>query len=428
MKKKEKKRVLVLGGGFGGLTLVRSLKSPDTEILLMDKQNHHLFQPLLYQVATASLAAPNIAQPLRSIFRNRPEVETRMDEAMDIDLEAKEVLTKNRRIGYDYLIIALGSRTNYFGNDAWEKHAPGLKTLADAHRIRNRILSAFERAENGGGNPETQKRLMTTVIVGAGPTGVELAGTLAELLKRLFKKDFRNIRPEASRVILVDAVNLPLPAYSETTSRSAQKQLESLGVEVVMGSMVESIRDREVQVGEQTIRAENIIWTAGVAAHAITEKLDLPKGKGGRLQVEPDCSLPGHPEVFAIGDIASLTDANGVTVPGVAPAAIQMAKHVASILEDELKATGTPGKRPAFVYKDKGNLATIGRSRAVAEIGKLHVSGFPAWFLWLAIHLVLLMGMRNRLVVLMQWFFAYVRNKPGARILWKPHGCSGPSR
>ncbi|MCB1121623.1 MAG: NAD(P)/FAD-dependent oxidoreductase [Verrucomicrobiae bacterium] len=417
----DRKRLVVLGGGFGGLTLVRSLKSSGCEILLLDKENHHLFQPLLYQVAASALAAPNIAQPLRSIFRNRPEVETRMSEAIDIDLEAREVLTRNRRVGYDYLVIALGSQTNYFGNDTWEKYAIGLKTLADAHRIRNRVLSAFERAENSAGNPKKQKHLMTTVIVGAGPTGVELAGTLAELSKRLFKKDFRNIHPESSRVVLVDAVNLPLPAYSESTSRSAKKQLESLGVELITGSMVKDIRDREIQVGEQIITAENIIWTAGVSAHPITEKMDTPKAKGGRLEVKSDCSLPQHPEVFAIGDIAAMTDANGTKVPGVAPAAMQMAKHVSSILEKELANDGQTSGRPDFVYKDKGNLATIGRSRAVAEIGKLKVSGFPAWFLWLAIHLILLMGMRNRLVVLMQWFFAYVRNKPGARILWNPH-------
>ncbi len=418
--KNNPKKILILGGGFGGLTVAKSIRHPDADLLLLDKQNHHLFQPLLYQVATASLAAPNIAQPLRTIFRDRPEVTTLMAEVQDIDLDEQTVITKTRRIPYDYLVIALGGKTNYFGNDHWEPFAPGLKTLSDAHRIRNQVLEAYERAENCRGNEEEQQRLMTTVIVGAGPTGVEMAGTLAELSKRLFKKDFRNIHPEQSRVVLLDAANRPLVAYSESVSQKARQQLESLGVELVFEAPVMDIREGEVELPNRIIQAGTIVWSAGVEAHKITRKLAVPKGKGERLAVQPDCSLPGYPEVFAIGDIVSLTDVKGQDVPGVAPAAIQMANHVARIIKAELQGKPRTDERPAFKYKDQGSMATIGRSRAVVETGKLNMSGFPAWATWLVIHLVLLMGMRNRLLVLLQWFFAYVRNKPGARILWKP--------
>lgn len=421
----EMKRVVVLGGGFGGLTFIRSLDTSLTKVTLVDKQNHHLFQPLLYQVATAGLAAPNIAQPLRSIFARRANVEVVMDSVEEIDLENEQVVLSRKRLDYDFLVIALGSETNYFGHDEWSRYASGLKTLSDAHRIRNDTLGAFELAETLPENAPQRKRLMTSVVIGAGPTGVELAGTLAELANRYFKRDFRHIDTRDARVILIDAVDRVLPSYSERLSAKAKEQLESLGVEVVTGKKVEDIQDRKVILEDRTIEAENIIWTAGVSANAITQKMDTPKGKGGRIEVERDCSLPGRPNVFAIGDIVSLIGADGKPVPGVAPAAMQMAKHIARIIEKELKSptTGpevsTASNRPAFEYTDKGNMATIGRSRAVADIKGREFSGFFAWFLWLAIHLILLIGMRNRLLVLLQWFYAYVRCKPGARIIWK---------
>lgn len=412
---------MVVGGGFGGLEAVRSIDKRQARITLIDKRNHHLFQPLLYQVATAGLAAPDIAEPLRSIFSKEPNVEVLMEEVQDIDLERKQVVTKRNRVPYDNLVIALGGETNYFGNDHWAEHAPGLKSLADAHRIRNEVLGAYEVAENLPGNSRERRRLLTNVVIGGGPTGVEMAGTLADLAKRYFQRDFRNIDTREARIILLDASERLLPMYSEALSGKARRQLEELGVEVFTGRPVKDIQDRRVILDDAEIEAENIIWAAGVSANKLTQKLDTPKDRGGRILVEPDCSLKGHPEVFAIGDIVSLKDENGVQVPGVAPGATQMAKHVAKIINRELVSgkVDTKERRPAFRYHDKGSMATIGRSRAVAEIKGKEFSGFFAWFLWLAIHLLLLVGMRNRMLVLLRWFYAYARFKPGARIIWR---------
>ncbi|MDQ8186209.1 NAD(P)/FAD-dependent oxidoreductase [Pelagicoccus sp. SDUM812002] len=420
--KNNRKQILVLGGGFGGLEFVKNFDSSLADVTLVDKQNHHLFQPLLYQVATASLAAPDIAEPLRTQFSKNKNVRVLMDEVTGIDLNREWVTTPHQSLSYDYLVIAMGGRTNYFGNDDWAKHASGLKTLSDAHRIRNEVLGAFEMAENLAEDSEERRRLMTSVVVGGGPTGVEMAGTLSELAHRYFKRDFRQIDPKQARVILVDAADRILPMYSESLSRKAVKQLEELGVEVLTGQQVESIEARKVVLKNQEIEAENIIWTAGVSANSITDNLDVDKAKGGRLKVLQDCSLPEYGNAFAIGDIAALEDADGQQVPGVAPAAMQMAKHVAKIIEEEIRR-GSHGdrekERKAFVYKDKGQMATIGRSRAVASVGGREFSGFPAWFAWLAIHLVMLVGMRNRFTVFTKWIYAYVRNKPGARIIWR---------
>lgn len=412
----------MLGGGFGGLAFVKAMDSELAEITLVDKQNHHLFQPLLYQVATAGLAAPDIAEPLRSIFSKKDHVQVLMDEVSAIDLNREWVSTPHQSLSYDYLVIALGGTTNYFGNSNWAKHASGLKTLADAHRIRNEVLGAYEMAENLSNDSEDRRRLMTTVVIGGGPTGVEMAGTLAELAHRCFKRDFRKIDPKEARVVLVDAVDRVLPMYSERLSEKARQQLEELGVEVLTGKKVEDIRARKAVLDDREIEAENIIWTAGVSANPITDCLEVPKGKGGRLEVEPDCSLPNFPSAFAVGDIVSLKDTNGTLVPGVAPAAMQMAKHVAALIEKEIRDDLKPGdarSRRPFTYRDRGQMATIGRSRAIAAVAGKEFSGFPAWFAWLAIHLVTLVGMRNRLSVFMKWIYKYVDNKPGARILWR---------
>ncbi|MDQ8181091.1 NAD(P)/FAD-dependent oxidoreductase [Pelagicoccus sp. SDUM812005] len=417
-----RKRILVLGGGFGGLAFVKAFDCPGVEITLIDKENHHLFQPLLYQVATAGLAAPDIAEPLRTLFSKRKEVQVLMDEVRDIDLEKSLVRTPHQSLSYDYLVIALGGRTNYFGKDDWEKHASGLKTLADAHRIRNEVLGAFEMAENLAEDNAERRRLMSAVVIGGGPTGVEMAGALAELTHRYFRRDFRRINPKQARVILVDVADRVLPMYSESLSASAKRQLEGLGVQVMTGKKVEDIQARKVVLEDFEIEAENIIWTAGVSANPVVEKLDTPKAKGGRLKVEPDCSLPGYANVFAIGDIAALEDAKGKQVPGVAPAAIQMAKHAAKLIQAEItrgRSQGEAAERESFVYRDKGQMATIGRSRAVASAMGREFSGFVAWFAWLAIHLVTLVGMRNRLSVFMKWIYKYVQNKPGARIIWR---------
>jgi NADH dehydrogenase len=415
--------IVILGGGFGGLTAARELAGSGARITLIDRENHHLFQPLLYQVATSALSAPEIAQPLRGILRDEKDVDVIMDAVRGIDLEGKTVQLSRVKISFDYLIVALGGRTNYFGHPEWEQHAPGLKSLADAHLIRNRLLGAFELAES---SPEMTKRerqrLLTSVIIGAGPTGVEMAGAFAELSKRMLRRDFRHVDPRESRVVIVDAVDRVLNTFPEPLSRKAERQLKSLGVEIITGNMVQKVENRKVILEDREIEAENIVWTAGISANPVIDKLEVPKGRGGRLAVNPDCSVGEYSNVFGIGDIASLKDANDFPVPGVAPAAMQMARYVSKQIRRDLKSDpANASERKPFVYKDKGSLATIGRSRAVAQIGKLRLSGFPAWFTWLGVHLVFLIGMRNRLRVLLQWFFAYVRNKPGARVIWKSH-------
>lgn len=414
-----KKHVVVIGGGFGGLAFLKAFKSPESSLTLLDKRNHHLFQPLLYQVATTGLSATDIAQPLRSILSAREDITVLMDEVRSIDLDSRTIHTAQKSVVYDYLIIAAGASTTYFGNEHWAKRAPGLKSLGDARQIRNTVLSSFEKAEAGNHSKEELESLMTMVVVGGGPTGVEMAGSLAELSKRVIKKDFRKIDPTNARVILVEAADRVLSAYPESLSASAKRQLEDLGVEVRLNQMVQDIREGEVELADGSIiKSQNICWTAGIGANPLTKSLDLPKDRAGRLLVEADCSLPGYPEVFAIGDIINLTDSNGTRVPGVAQGAIQAGKHVAKIIHAEISGKT---ERPAFKYINLGEMATIGRNRAVAKIGKLEFSGFIAWMMWLVIHLAVLVGLRNKISVFLNWIFAYLAYKPGARIIWKIH-------
>lgn len=413
----EKKHIIVLGGGFGGLTFAQKFKLPDAKITLIDKQNHHLFQPLLYQVATAGLALPDISEPIRTIFSNRDDVQVLMDEVQEIDAPKQKIRLKHKTLDYDYLVVGLGMVNSYFGHDEWAKHSIGLKTLSEARRIRQQVLHAFEQAEAMDDEDE-RKRLMTAVVVGGGPTGVEMAGALSELTKKVFKKDFRSIRPDESRIVLVEAADRVLPTYSEQSSAAARRSLEKLGVELHLGKAVKDIGKGVVQLPDETISAESIIWTAGVQANPLTKQLPVECDRRGRAMVAPDCSLPGYENVFVIGDIANLTDIKGQQVPGVSPAAMQMGKHVAGIIKSELR--GRTAKRKPFAYLDKGTMATIGRSAAVAEIGKLKFSGFPAWFLWLAVHLLFLVGFRNRVAVLLQWMYAYVKFRPGARVFERP--------
>jgi NADH dehydrogenase len=413
----KQKHIVVLGAGFGGLNFTQKLQHPDARITIVDRQNHHLFQPLLYQVATAGLALPEIAEPVRTIFAKRDDVHVLMDNAEAIDVKNKTVRLTQQTLHYDYLVVGLGMVNSYFGNNEWAKHTIGLKSLSEARRIRQRVLHAFERAEAIQDETE-RKRLMTVVVVGAGPTGVEMAGALSELTKRVFKKDFRSIRPEQSRIVLVEAVDRVLTMYSESSSAKAQASLKRMGVELHLGKPVEEISEGRITFGGETIEAESIIWTAGVEANPLVKDLPVEHNRKGQVPVAADCSIPGHPEVFAIGDIVDLTDPNGVRVPGVSPAAIQMGKYVAKIIRNELDGKSDP--RPVFTYLDKGSMATIGRSSAVAEIGRLKFSGFPAWFLWLAVHLVFLIGFRNRLAVLIKWIYAYIIYRPGARVFEKP--------
>ena len=417
--------IVVLGAGFGGLTFCQQLKAPLARITLVDRQNHHLFQPLLYQVATAGLAAPEIAQPIRAILSKKPNVTVLLDEAQDFRLDQREVVLSKGSLHYDYLLLALGGVTSYFGHPEWEPFAPGLKNLRDAVRIRNGVLLAFEKAEN---EPDEAARqaLMTIVVVGGGPTGVELAGAFAELARFVLNRDFRRIDPEKARIILIEASNVILNHLSPELSVSAQNQLQALGVEVRTSTRVQAIRKGAVELTDgSVINAQNIFWAAGVSANPLSRKLGVELDRAGRVKVLPDLSLPGRPEVFVVGDMALVIDQHGVQVPGVSPAAMQMAKHCARLIEDELNdpLIGAPDAgrsrppRPAFRYWDKGTMATIGRSAAVAKIGQVEFSGFPAWLAWLGVHLLFLIGFRNKAAVLLDWGYSYFAYKRGARIV-----------
>ncbi|PYJ55619.1 MAG: FAD-dependent oxidoreductase [Verrucomicrobia bacterium] len=413
----ETKHIVVLGAGFGGLTFCQAFNHPQARVTLVDRQNHHLFQPLLYQVATAGLSAPEIAQPVRSILSDRPSVTVLLDTVVDFNLAEKKVFLEKNTLAYDYLVLALGGVTSYFGHPEWEQFAPGLKSLDDALRIRRRILLAFEKAENET-DAAARDRLMTIVVVGGGPTGVELAGAFAELVRRVLRKDFRRIDPAQARVILIEAGPRVLAHLPPGLSASAQRQLEKLGVEVRVGVKVKTITQGRVEPENgRIIEAENIIWAAGVSASALTQKLRTELDHAGRVKVKPDLSLPGHPEVFAIGDMALVLDQDGKPVPGVSPAAMQMARKIARIIRDELDLGAGHAARPPFKYWDKGTMATIGRSAAVAKIGKLEFTGFLAWIAWLFVHLIFLIGFRNKLAVLLQWTYSYLAYKRGARIV-----------
>lgn len=413
--------VVVIGAGFAGLTFCKRFRRRpgNAEIVLIDRQNHHLFQPLLYQVAMAALSATDIAAPIRSVLARRRDITSLLADVTGIDPVRKRVTTTEGFVPYDYLVLAAGGRTSYFGNDHWEKHAPGLKTLDDALRIRRNVLTAFERAETTLDTDE-QERLMTIVVVGGGPTGVELAGSMAELIHRVFKRDFRRIDIATARVILIESNPRLLKVYPESLSQSALKQLQSLGVEVRLGVRVSDVDALGVELNDGTrIETRNVLWGAGVAASPLTEAFpDAPRDRGGRIEVLPDLSVPGHPEVFAVGDLIRLTDPDGQQVPGVAPAAMQSGAHAAKLIATELKVgPQPPAQRPAFDYWDKGSMATIGRRRAVAWFGKLRFGGLPAWLAWLGVHLMFLVTFRSKVSVFIQWCYAYLSFGRGARII-----------
>lgn len=417
MDEKKQFHVVVLGAGFGGLTFCQNFQHPNARITLVDRTNHHLFQPLLYQVAACGLSAPEIAQPIRGILSNRSDITVLFNKVMDFDLAKKQVILEKGTLDYDYLVVAMGGQTGYFGHPEWEQFAPGLKTLDDALRIRSQILLAFERAENEADTAEHDK-LMTIVIVGGGPTGVELAGAFAELTRTVLNRDFRRIDPTQARIILIEGSPKVLSHLPPDLSASAQNQLEALGVQVRNNIHVKDIRAGEVELDNgEIIRASNILWAAGVAATPLTKKLGVELDKAGRIKVNPDLSLAGEPEVFAVGDLALVMQENGKPVPGVSPAAMQMGKHVAKIVESEISGQPRPKERPAFKYWDKGTMATIGRSAAVAWIGRFKFSGFLAWLAWLFIHLIFLVGFRNRIAVLFQWAYSYFSYKRSARII-----------
>jgi len=365
----------------------------------------------------AGLSAPDIAQPIRSILATQGNIEVLLEQVRSCDLTQKRVICAQRTLDYDYLVLAVGSLTSYFGHPEWAECAPGLKTLEDALLIRRNVLLAFEKAETEP-DPAEQERLMTMVIVGGGPTGVELAGACAELAHRVLRRDFHHVDPGRARIILVEGSPRVLAQFPEDLSNAARQRLEQMGVQVRTSCPVKSItKGRVTLVDDQIILAENILWAAGVTASPLTKELGVELDRAGRIKVNPDLSLPGHPEVFAIGDLAAVQQANGLPVPGVAPAAMQMASHVARLITDELELGVGRAPRPAFRYWDKGMLATIGRSAGVAHFGKIKIEGFLAWLAWLAVHLVFLIGFRNKIAVLVSWTYSYFTYKLGARII-----------
>ncbi len=419
-----RRRVVIIGGGFAGLACARELAGDEGfAVTLIDRRNHHLFQPLLYQVATAALAAPDIARTLRGVLSRERNVGVVLDEIIEIDLSSREARSRELTYTYDYLVVAAGAQTSYFGNDGWAAYAIGLKSLEDAQAIRARVLSALERAEICADEDE-RRRLMTIVIVGGGPTGVELAGAFSDLVRRAMKSDFRRIDPAKLRIVLVEASERVLDGFAPRLSGYAADQLSHLGVEVRTGRKMVGIEAGRVWLSDgEEIEAETIIWAAGVRSSSLTENLECERDRGGRVKVERDLSLPGHPEVFAAGDVVFIEGPDGKPVPGLAPAAQQMGQHIARVLKEDLRRGRHPGAgrrgeaRSRFTYLDKGIMAIIGKNSAVMQAGRLQLHGFPAWLAWLFIHVLFLIGFRNKLAVLLQWAYAYVMDKPGARVI-----------
>ena len=410
-------RVVIVGAGFGGLNAAQSLAKAPVQITVVDRKNHHTFQPLLYQVATAGLSPGEIAAPIRSILRGNKNVEVLMGEVIDFDVERRVVITADNRIPYDYLIVAAGAGHSYFGHDAWQALAPGLKTIEDALEIRRRVLLAFELAERqtAAGEAETP---LTFVVVGGGPTGVELAGTLAEISHHALQHEFRSIDPGRAHILLIEGGPRVLPTYAEDLSRSAEEQLKQLGVEVRTSTTVTKVEPGAVDIGSTRLSATVVLWAAGVAASPLGRKLGVTVDRAGRVPVLPDLSLPNHAEVFVIGDLAEAKDEQGRMLPGVAPVAIQQGRFVAKVIREEVEAPSRSSRmRPAFHYWDKGSLATIGRAAAVAQFGKIHISGYVAWLSWLFVHILFLIGFRNRLLVFIQWAWSYVTYERGARLI-----------
>jgi len=405
-------RVVILGCGFGGLFAARALRKAPVDITVVDRTNHHLFQPLLYQVATAGLAAPAVAEPIRRILAGQKNTTVLYGEAQRVDLAARKVILENgEALAYDRLILATGARDSYFGHDDWARHAPGLKTLEDAFDIRRRVLLAFEHAERES-DPAKRAAWLTFVVIGAGATGVEMAGMLAEIARHTLKGEFRRYDPRNARVVLVEGMDRVLPPYPPELSERARQQLERLGVTVWLGRRVTGIDACGVQMGSERLEANTVIWCAGVAGSPIGATLGVPLDRAGRVIVEPDLSVPGHPEVQVVGDLA-LLPSHQPPVPGVAPAAKQMGRHAASNI-----LAGLAGKPPRpYRYRDYGQLATIGRSAAVAMFGRIRIWGWLAWVAWLTAHIYFLIGFRNRLVVLIDWAWAYWTFERSARIV-----------
>jgi len=414
--------VVVVGGGFGGLAVAKGLGGArDLDVTLIDRRNHHLFQPLLYQVAMAGLSPAEIAAPIRSLLSRERNVRVRHEEVRAVVPAERRLETSHGSIAYDHLVLACGARHTYFGHDDWEEHAPGLKSLEEATEIRRRVLSAYEQAEME--TDATQKKLLLTfVVVGGGPTGVELAGALGEMSRFTLARDFRNIDPKLARVILLEAGPRILPSFGAEQASRATRDLEALGVQVWTSSAVTGVDAKGVDVGPERIQAATTLWAAGVKASSLARSLGVPLDRLGRVVVEPDLSVPGHPEIFVIGDMACAQSADGSPLPGLAPVAKQQGTHVARTLMREQKGLA----REPFAYRDRGQMATIGRSKAIADLGRVRFSGFAAWLAWLVVHIYFLVGFKNRVFVVLSWAWSYLSFRRGARLIverdWRRSG------
>jgi NADH:ubiquinone reductase (H+-translocating) len=409
----QRPRVVIAGAGFGGLQATMGLVKATVDVTLIDAQNHHCFQPLLYQVATAALSPADVAWPIRAILRSQKNARVIMARVTGIDAEARRVHTAEAEFAYDYLVLATGATHSYFGHDDWEAHAPGLKHLADATEIRRRFLIAFERAEVVEDDAERQ-RLLTFVIVGGGATGVEMAGAIAEVAQRTLRHDFRQIDPRRSRIVLIEAGARLLPAFAPALSDYAARSLRSMGVELELNRMVTGCDARGVTLKDGRIDAATVIWAAGVVASPAANWIDAEHDRAGRIKVNPDLSVPGRPEIFAIGDTASVVGGEGRPVPGIAPAAKQMGSYVAIVIAARVEGVEPPGR---FIYHHAGDLATIGRKSAVVQLGVFKLTGFLGWLFWSVVHIYFLIGIRNRFVVALNWLWSYLTFKRGARLI-----------
>ncbi len=450
LRENQKRRVVIVGGGFGGLEVAKALEDVDVDVLLVDRANYHLFQPLLYQVAMAGLSPADIASPIRGILADQKNVRVVLGEVTGLDLENKKVHIadptgmQDLDESYDWLVVAVGAKSGYFGHDEWERHAPGLKSIEDALEVRRRVLVAFERAERIT-DPRERKKLLTFAVIGGGPTGVEMCGAIAELSRYVLSKDFRAADPREAKVVLIEAGPRILPSFPEDLAQSAVDQLAELGVEVQTGSRVVSIDEDGIELEgdsadevpglgagreRERLAASTVLWGAGVQANDLAKSLGAPQDRQGRVIVEKDCSVPGHPEVFAIGDMAHFEE-DGKLLPGVSPVAMQQGRYVARLIRWEAESDGAPPRSP-FRYFDKGSMATIGRSRAIAWARGIKMHGFIAWLAWLFIHIFYLIGFRNRVSVLFTWMWSYLSYKRGARLItstgWAPHVASAHNR
>ncbi|HKJ45724.1 MAG TPA: NAD(P)/FAD-dependent oxidoreductase [Balneolales bacterium] len=410
----KREHVVIIGGGFGGINCARILRKSNLHVTIIDRNNHHLFQPLLYQVATAALSAGDIATPIRAVFSKQNNIDVLLGEVIDIFTDRRKIRLKdNRELTYDYLILAPGSRYNYFGNDQWSRHAPGLKSLADALNIRERILISLEKAEQLQ-NPTHQQPYLNFVIIGGGPTGVEMAGAISEIVKRNMMRDYHYIRPEQSKIYLVEATSGILNGFSNQLSRRAQADLEKMGIDILLNNPVTDVTSDGVALNDRFIKTTNIIWAAGVTASPLLDKLAAEKDRNGRIIVNSDLTVPGNPDIFVIGDAAHFVEeGKDQPLPALAPVAIQEGKYIGKLLKRR-----TPRhKRKPFKYIDKGTMATIGRAKAVAEIKNLRITGFPAWLAWSFIHIFYLIDFRNRFRVMLEWSWYYLTFRRGVRLI-----------